>query len=155
VYAIQSRTSVGNTLSVFGELTLDISKELQIGGNGRFNTYNNDIFEKSWNLPNLELGFFANYTTKKWYANANLFMLGDRKDYFIDNIIGPWNTGEEIITVKSFVDLNFKFGYRFKKRLTFFAQANNVLGTGYEKFTNFNVQGIQFLGGLKYKFDVN
>ncbi len=144
-----------STLSVFGELTLDISKELQIGGNGRFNTYNNDIFEEAWNLPNLEFGFFANYTTKKWYANANLFMLGERKDYFIDNAVGPWNTGEEIINIKSFVDLNFKFGYQFKKRLTFFAQVNNALGKAYEEYTNFRVQGIQFLGGLKYKFDVN
>lgn len=142
------------TLSALGELTIDLSKELQVGGNATLNTYNLKTFEKAWNLPNLEAGVFANYTADTWFANANLFFTGDRKDYYIDNNAFPLPIAN-IITNKSYVDLNLKFGYQFKNRLTFFAQANNVFGTNYQKFTSYKVQGIQFLAGIKYKFDLD
>ncbi len=142
------------TFSAFGELTIDASKELQVGGNAVFNTYNLKTFEKAWNLPNLEATVFANYTADTWFANANLFFVGERKDYYVDNNAFPALIAN-IITNKSYVDLNLKFGYQFKKRLTFFAQANNVFGTNYEKFRSYKVQGIQFLAGIKYKFDLD
>jgi outer membrane receptor protein involved in Fe transport len=142
------------TFSAFGELTLDLSNELQVGGNATFNTYNLKTFEKPWNLPNLDATVFVNYTADTWFANANLFFVGERKDFYFNNNFFPLTT-QNIITNKSYVDLNLKFGYQFKKRLTFFAYANNVFGVNYEKFTNYKVQGIQFLAGIKYKFDID
>jgi len=158
--AYQNNNSFGvvyddvKTFGGFGEITLDLSNELQIGGNASFNTYNLKTFDKAWNLPNLKATVFANYTADTWFANANLFFVGERKDYYINNLAFPLPISN-VITNKSYVDLNLKFGYQFKNRLTFFAQANNVFGTNYQKFTNYKVQGIQFLGGIKYKFDLD
>ncbi|HFS67358.1 MAG TPA: TonB-dependent receptor [Flavobacteriia bacterium] len=157
--AYQNNNSFGvvyddvKTFGGFGELTLDLSKELQIGGNASLNTYNLKTFDKAWNLPNIKATVFATYTADSWFANANLFFVGDRKDYYINYNAFPLPIAS-IITNKSYVDLNLKFGYQFKNRLTFFAQANNVFGGNYERYTNFKVQGIQFLAGLKYKFDL-
>ncbi len=142
------------TFGAFGEITLDLSNELQIGGNGTFNTYNLETFEKAWNLPALKATVFANYTANTWFANANLFFMSERKDNYIDNL-SVFGTSSQIITNKSYVDLNLKFGYQFKNRLTFFAQVNNVFGTNYQRYTSYKVQGIQFLGGIKYKFDLD
>ena len=83
-----------------------------------------------------------------------MFFVSDRKDLFIDNL-SMLGSSNHILTNKSYVDLNLKFGYQFKNRLTFFAQANNIFGTNYQKYTNYKVQGIQFLGGIKYKFDLD
>ncbi len=138
------------TFSAFGEITMDFSNELQFGGNAQFNTYSLEFSDKAWNLPNLKASVFATYTEDVWFANANLFFVGERNDLYTD----PFFTTTEI-TNKSYVDLNLKFGYQFKNRLTFYAQANNVFGTNYNRYTNYNVQGIQFLAGIKYKFDID
>jgi len=140
------------TLGIFGEIAIDFSKELRFGGNATFNTYTTDVQEEASNLPTIEVSAFANYNIDKWFAGANLFFVGERKDQYIDT------TGiilvVDDITNKSYVDLNLNFGYNFTNRLTAFANANNVLGTTYQQYTNFNVQGIQFLAGIKYKFDL-
>lgn len=141
-----------NTISAFGEIAIDFSKEFRFGGNVTYNTYDMNFQEEAWNLPSLEVSAFANYNIKKWFAGANLFFVGERKDQYVNTIgiLPIINT----ITNKSYIDLNLNFGYNFTDRLTAFATANNVLGTTYQQHTNFNVQGIQFLGGIKYKFDL-
>lgn len=138
-----------NTLGFFGEIVMDFSKELQFGGNVAYNSYDKDTQEKAWNLPSLEAVLFAKYQTQKWNAGANLFMVGERKDLYIDNALV-----NNLITNKSYIDLNLNFAYHFTNRLTAFAKANNILGTNYERYTNFKAQGIQFLAGVKYKFDL-
>lgn len=142
-----------NTLGVFGEINIDFSKELSFGGNVQFSTYDKDLQEKAWNLPSIEASVFANYTTQKWNAGANLFFVGERKDEYNSNgFILPLSTTQ--ITNKSYIDLNLNFTYNFTDRLSGFANANNVLGADYHKYTGFEVQGLQFLAGVKYKFDL-
>ena len=38
-------------------------------------------------------------------------------------------------------------------KLSVFVKGNNLLGDNYEKWVDFPVQGIQFLGGVTYKFN--
>ncbi len=140
------------TLGFFGELAMDVSKEFRFGGNASFNTYNLENQEEAWNLPNLEASVFANYNSKKVIVGANLFFIGERKDQYHNNVLFIPVT--ETITNKSFVDLNINLGYRFSDRLNAFVNGNNLFGKNYERFTNYKVQGIQVLGGIKYKFDL-
>ena len=142
-----------NTLGVFGEINIDFSTALSFGGNVQFSTYDKDRQEKAWNLPSIATSVFANYNTEKWHAGANLFFVGERKDQYNSNgFILPLLTTQ--ITNKSYVDLNLNFTYNFTDRLSAFANANNILGSDYQKFTGFEVQGLQFLAGVKYKFDL-
>ena len=53
----------------------------------------------------------------------------------------------------SFVDVNLNGGYHFNDALSVFLKLNNVLNANYQRFSNFNVQGFQALGGVTYKFD--
>jgi hypothetical protein len=141
-----------NTVGVFGEINIDFSKEFRFGGNVQFSSYDQDLLTRVWNLPSIEASVFANYNIDKWFAGAQLFFVGERKDEYINNS-GIFSIQNEL-TNKSYIDLNLNFGYNFTNRLTAFANANNVLGTNYKKFTNFQVQGIQVLAGIKYKFDL-
>ena len=141
------------TLSAFAEISIDFSKELKLGGNIEFNSYSKDSIVEAWNLPELKASAFANYNQDKWFAGANLFFVGERKDefaYTFPNI----QSVDEIITLGNYVDLNFNGGYKFSDKLTAFAKVNNVFSSNYQKYTNFKVQGLQVFAGLTYKFDL-
>ncbi len=140
------------TLGFFGELAMDFTKEIRLGGNVNYNNYTREIQEKAWNLPALKATVFANYNTKKLAIGANLFFTSERKDQYVDN--SGFTAIITEITNKSYIDLNVNIGYNFTNKLTAFINGNNLLNTNYQRFTNFRVQGIQVLGGIKYKFDL-
>lgn len=136
------------TISGFAEVTIDFSKDLKLGGNVEFNQYDTKNEAKAWNLPALKVSAFADYNNDNWFAGANIFYVGSRKDQ-ISTPINPAVT----ITVGDYVDLNLNGGYKFNEKLTVFAKINNLLSSDYQKYTNYYVQGLQVFGGLTYKFD--
>ncbi len=140
------------TFGVFGELVIDFTKEISFGGNANFNTYNNDVQDEAWNLPSLKASVFANYHTKKWLAGAKLFFVSEREDLYTNSLLFV-PVSNKIIN-KSYIDLNLNLGYNFTDRLTAFINGSNLFSTKYQTYTNFRVQGIQVLGGVKYKFDL-
>ena len=60
---------------------------------------------------------------------------------------------EPTVTLDSYIDANINLGYRFNPQLSVFVKGNNLLSDNYEKWVDFPVQGIQFLGGVTYKFN--
>ncbi len=138
------------TISGFGEINIDLSKELKFGGNLEYNIYTLKAEAEAWNLPTLKASAFANYNQDKWFAGANLFFVGDRKDEFTSEIVGATST---VLDLGNYVDLNLNGGYKFNGKLTAFARVNNVFNSSYQRYANFNVQGLQVVGGLTFKFD--
>jgi len=136
------------TISGFAEVTIDFSKDLKLGGNAEFNQYDTKNEDKAWNLPALKISAFADYNNDNWFAGANIFYVGSRKD----EISTPINPAV-VVTVGDYVDLNLNGGYKFNEKLTVFAKVNNLLSSDYQKYTNYYVQGLQVFGGLTYKFD--
>ena len=144
-----------STLFAFAEVNVDFSKSLKFGGNVSYNSYTTNNEAEAWNLPTLKATAFANFTQDKWFAGANLFFIGERKDELIFNIPGVLiNRSPELIDVGNYIDLNVNGGYKFTDKLTAFGKVNNLFGSNYQKYTNFNVQGLQVFVGLTYKFDL-
>ena len=56
--------------------------------------------------------------------------------------------------MESYIDLNINGGYIFSDRLSAFAKINNALGKKYFSYTNYQVQTMQILAGITYKFDL-
>lgn len=139
------------TLSIFGELEIDISKRLIIGGNIQYNKYTTLNQVRAWNLPEIEGAVFGKYKNDKWYATANIFFVGERLDLLYSGTFP--STISAIDTLDSFVDVNLNGGYHFNDMLSVFLKLNNILNNDYQRFANFNVQGFQVLGGVTYKFD--
>lgn len=139
------------TLSIIGELTVDINRNLVIGVNGEFNSYTMTNQTEAWNLPQLSGEFFAKYKRNKWYASTNVFFVSDRNDIEYSGVYP--SAVSKTVTLKSFVDVNLNGGYHFNDKFTAFVTMNNVLNSDYQRFSNFNVQGFQVLGGISYKFD--
>ncbi len=141
------------TVSFFGELKADFSKNVAFGINGTFSSYSTDVESEAWNLPALKLGASLDVNiTQKWYAGTNVFFVGERKDFaHFASLTQP--TFDTEVTLDSFFDLNAHIGYKHSERLTFFLKGNNLANQDYQRWLNYPVQGIQVLGGANYKFD--
>lgn len=142
------------TISFFGELRADFSKSVSLGINGTYYSYNTDL-EEAWNLPSMKIGANLDVDiTEKWYAGANVFFVGDRKErVFTATEADPLVYAPQVVTLDSFFDANAHLGYQYNERLTGFLRLNNIANQTYERWLNFPVQGFQFLIGASYKFN--
>lgn len=140
-----------STLSIFAEVEIDFTKRLLIGGNIQYNSYTTTFQQEAWNLPKFEGIIYGRYKNDKWYANTNIFFVGKRQDILYNGTFPSTISG--IQSLDAFIDVNINGGYHFNDFFSAFIKLNNVLGTDYERYANFNVQGFQILGGITYKFD--
>ncbi|MFD2907995.1 TonB-dependent receptor [Flavobacterium ardleyense] len=145
------------TLSLFGELKADFSKTVSFGVNATYNNFTTDRQAEAWNLPQLKVGTTIDFDiNEKWYAGANVFFVGERKDMITvqdDMAIIPATFTQKVQNLDSYFDLNAHVGYKYNARLTGFLKANNLANQQYNRWTNMPVQGIQILLGANYKFD--
>ena len=136
------------TLSVFGELNLELSENFSLGINGTYNSFDTLNQVEAWNLPTIEASLFSNFNiSEKVYGGVSLFYVGERKDVVMGTIV------DTVIELDGYIDANVHFGYRFNDQLSFFIKGSNLFGEDYQKWVNYPVQGIQVLGGATYKFD--
>jgi outer membrane receptor protein involved in Fe transport len=139
------------TLSVFGEMNIEASKEFNFGLSIAYSNYTTSSQTEAWNLPTIKATVSADYQNNNWFAGSKLFFNGQTKD-----LIKPFSASSGslvIIENDSYVDLNFHGGYNFSDRLTAFGKINNALGKKYHTFVNYQVQSLQVLAGITYKFD--
>jgi outer membrane receptor protein involved in Fe transport len=140
------------TINFFGELKADFSKNVAFGINASLSSFNVDAQQEAWNLPQIRLESNLNVNfTKKWFAGANVFFIGERMDFQIDRSLTE--IGPETRTLDGYFDANINVGYRHNERLTAFLKANNIANQAYEKWLNYPVQQFQLLLGASYKFD--
>jgi len=144
------------TLGIFAELNVDINRNFTLGLNAEVYDYSTETGNPAWNLPNLKGSLFMDYQIgEKWFLGANLFYVGERED-FSSQVVENVPVSEfpaQIITLESFFDANAHVGYRFNEQLSFFIKGANLSNNDYQRWANFQVQGIQILGGATYKFD--
>ena len=144
-----------NTISVFGEININVNRNFTLGINAEVFDYSTDDEQEAWNLPTLKGSLFGDYQIgSHWFLGANIFYVGERNDLFIPQIVGPVIPPNELLTLDSYFDVNFNLGYRLDNQLTVFAKLNNVAGNEFERWANFGVQGFQVLAGATYKFDL-
>ena len=139
------------TTSIFTELAYNYSKEITFEAQGIYNMYTTHRSPEAWNLPSVKASFLAKYNNPKWYATSNIHYVSERKDLSYNSQFTGNFTNIE--TLKSFVDVNLNGGYHFNNKFSVFLKLNNILNTNYQRFANFNTQGFQVLGGMRYKFD--
>lgn len=143
------------TLNIFGEITLNLSNEFNIGGSINISDYTTTVEKEAWNLPSLTASISANYIVKKWFAGATLFMRGETKDYIlpVNSFVSSSIPEGKIVKNEAFIDLNLKAGYNFTDQLSAFAKINNAFGSEYYQFTNYQVQPLLAIAGITYKFN--
>ena len=141
------------TLGLAGEITVDVNRNFKLALKAETFSYNTDEEAGAWNLPDFKGSLFLDYQIdEKWFAGANLFYVGERKDLLsIDNEFS--GISSTVVTLDSYFDANAHVGYHINDQLSLFAKANNIADKGYQRWQNFPVQRIQLLAGATYKFD--
>ena len=145
------------TVSFYGELKADFSEKIVFGVNGTFASFNNSFQEEVWNLPTIKVATTMDVNfTKKWFAGANVFFVGERKDQISEMspaLIAPPIFNLKTVVLPGFFDANLNFGYRHNQRISAFLKANNIGNQLYQRWLNFPVQQLQLILGANYKFD--
>ena len=141
------------TFSLFGEINVDVNRNFNLGIKAEYFTYSTDEEEEAWNLTDFKASLFMDYQIDKhWFAGANLYYTGERKDQL--DIVDPLIAiTPSTIILESYFDANAHLGYRINDRWTAYVKANNIANQDYQRWLNYPVQGIQFLAGITYKFD--
>ena len=141
------------TFSVFGEINVDVNRNFTLGMKAEYFNYSTDEAEHPWNLPEFTASLFMDIQIdENWFTGASLFYTGERMDQ--NFVFDPFNpTIPTAVTLDSFFDANAHLGYRINDRWSVYAKANNIFNQEYNRWLNFQVQGIQFLAGATYKFD--
>jgi len=141
------------TLNGYGELNFNINKKFKLGISAEYFSYNTEDEQEAWNLPELKASVLLDYQiTDAWFAGAQVFYVGERKDIDTTVAFTP-PLPETTVILDSYLDANVHLGYRFNDKLSVFLKGNNLTGENYQRWSNFPVQGIQALGGVTYKFN--
>lgn len=142
-------------LSVGLNLNYTPNEDLDFGFDVNYFAYDTDNELEAWNLPEISANLYGHYNfTDQWRFGLTTYFVGERQA-FNGQIISP-ATGaarEESITLDAFIDLNFALDYAISDRLSIFVNANNLLSADKPRWKAYQVQGLQVLGGLTYKFD--
>lgn len=141
------------TFSIFGEINVDVNRNFTLGIKAEYFTYDTKNEAEAWNKPDFEASLFMDFQIDEhWFAGANLYYTGERKDQF--DIVDPFiPITPTTIILESYFDANAHLGYRINDRWSAYIKANNIANQDYQRWLNYPVQGIQFLAGATYKFD--
>ncbi len=137
-------------VTFFGEVTFDGIKNLTLGANITYNNFTLTNRLHPWNMPQINGEISGLYKVDKWYFGTNVFFVGQRKGVQYQ---GTSTAPFDVIDLDSYLDVNFNGGYHFGDDFSVFLNVNNALNNIYQRYTNFNVQGLQVMGGFTWKFD--
>ncbi|WP_118950703.1 TonB-dependent receptor [Taibaiella helva] len=109
-----------------------------------YNFYKTTTFDKAFHEPMLRLGgSMYIHPLQQLHININ----GD----FWDGIYAMERNGDSH-KLKAFFDLSAGAEYNIIPRLSIFLQLNNILGTKYERWNQYQTYGFNIIGGLRFKF---
>jgi hypothetical protein len=142
-------------MSVEGSLSYQINEKLKLDGIGRFYSYETKNQAYAWNLPQLQFMIRGNYVLKeKFIFNLDMSIETGRKSLVYDSTIAGvvYENNQYAAPLKTFLDMNLSFEYKYNKMISGFIQFNNLVSQRYLRWYNYPVQGFQIMGGATFKF---
>ena len=142
-----------DTVVLGGEIDVDVNRNFTLSIQANYYTYDMTNQEEPWNLPDITGNLFLDYQIdENWFAGANLYYTGQRKDQIVYNDEFT-ATPPETVLLNSYFDANAHVGYHINEKISVFAKGNNLANNAYQRWVNYPVQGLQLLAGATFKFD--
>ena len=131
-----------------GDLDYKISETVDIYGRFEYRKYNLATEAEAWNLPTAKLTAGTNFRiNKKITINGALLIRGETQDRILTS-----GTAFNLVALPSFADLSGGIDYQLNKRVSIFAQANNLLNTKNQIYLYYPANGFNIFGGLSVGF---
>ncbi|PKR81450.1 hypothetical protein CW751_05190 [Brumimicrobium salinarum] len=149
IYDTVSMTTISASLSY------QHNEKLKIDVIGKFNTYQANNNPYAWNLPQLELTTRGAYNiADKLIAKLDFNLETGRYAKMYDPTIEGVKMEDGILYKKLGVlaDVNLGVEFRYTKRLSIFANFNNIGAQNYQRWYGYPVNAFQFMAGLTFRF---
>ncbi len=133
-----------HTLS--GEVDIQVSEVLNVGGKLELNGYKTTKEEKPWHMPDMRLVSTAKVNIiRQLNINAELIYNGQS---FSQGIAPDFN----IVKLKSYMTLSTGVDYTYKDKVGAFLKVNNIFGNEYQRYLYYPQVGLNVVGGLTFSF---
>jgi len=141
---VEANGSLFNKLQLKGIYNY-VTGDITTKQNGKDTTFFNLL-----RRPKSTFNFFVgSQLTKALYVNAQLNLVGERKDVYYD----PNTFQAQSITLKHYSLLNFYAEYSvFKNHLKVFADLRNILDKDYSDIYGYNTASFNAYGGVRFQF---
>jgi len=136
-----------------GSLSYQKNEKIQADITGKFHSYETRNQSYPWHKPNFEFITSLHYNLyDKVYAHLDFTLLTERKSlvYASDKDVYTEN-GQFFRKLTSIYDINLSVEYRYTRRISIFAQLNNIVGKRYQRWYNAPVHGLQVMAGLTFR----
>ncbi|QJW92327.1 TonB-dependent receptor [Spirosoma taeanense] len=136
---------VSQVLTISGQIGYAQKDKFRSTLKADFFRYGLDRLEEAWGRPRL-----AGTWTNSYILNKKLFVTADL--YFYEGIKNKNFTSNVTYTLKPIYDANLKIDYFLGKQVSAFVSLNNIFSQNYQRYLYYQVQGLNFLGGISYSF---
>ncbi len=133
------------------KLQLDIAyklhEKLRFLLRGNYYVYNMSTQIQPWHKPSFDVKLSSNYNIQdKILLKAAIITYGSSHALVYENGI------QTDMTLPAWVDLNLGIEYRYRKKLSFFANFNNISASRYQRWYNYPSYKFNFMAGISYIF---
>ena len=135
-------------LALKGELSYSAGEKLKFYLVGEYFGYNPGKEIEAWHKPGHKASLSTIYNLHdKILARLDVVYIGEQYAKGFDS------QGKiEKIKLDGIVDANISLEYRYTKKVSAFLEFNNILGSSYEKWQDYQMQGFNLMGGFTYGF---
>ncbi len=134
-----------NNFRIHGDISYVNQEKLNITAGLTFNGYtgmkDND---KAWHRVPMEFN-----ASLRWWALKRVML---KSDFFVYNGGKYLMAGNQSGTLPGAADLSAGAEFRINKQFSAWLDVNNILNDKYERWHNYRVYGLNFLGGIKINF---
>ncbi|AQG79239.1 hypothetical protein [Spirosoma montaniterrae] len=136
---------VSQVLTISGQLAYAQKDKFRSTLKADFFSYGLDRLTEAWGRPRV-----AGTWTNSYVLNKKLFITADL--YFYEGIKNRNFVSGLTYTLKPIYDANVKIDYFLGRQVSAFVSLNNIFGQNYQRYLYYQVQGLNFLGGISYSF---
>ena len=140
----------------YAELQWEPTEEVSFRTLWHLDNYNTATDNPAWNLPNYRGEFALDWRlNEQWLFSSEVYIIGDREDVQSQVVggVSPEEFPASLLSLESIIDLNLQLEYQWTPQWGFFIKGRNLTDQNYQYFAQFPVQGLQILGGVRYRFD--
>lgn len=141
--------------TVSASISYQENEKLKVDLIGRFNSYQAKNNPYAWNLPQLEIIARGTYNiADKLIANVDFTLETGRRARVFDTTLEGVEVEDDIYFKKLGVlaDANLGVEFRYSKRLSIFANFNNIAAQSYKRWFGYPVNRFQAMLGLTFRF---
>jgi hypothetical protein len=137
-----------NVVKFSGAFNYSFSEKFRIGVLGNFYNYSVNREAAAWQMPDVDAKVNLKMNIKnKIYPHLDFVAMGAQQQR-----TGLTEATKSFSKIDAFYDLSAGIDFKFKKKISLFVQANNIMSTRYQRWYNYQVLGFNLIGGLTMLF---